>query len=501
MARADVPRTFFVEEYRVEGNTVLPTRDIESAVYGFLGPDRTADDIEKARAALENLYQKRGYPTVTVELPRQAADTGVIRLTVTERRIERLRVTNAHYYEPDAIRKGAPSLAPGVVPNINQVRRDMIALNRQPGPVVTPELKPGRDPDTMDVDLNVTDSLPLHGSLELNNRQSADTTPLRLVGSIGYDNLWQNGDSINLFFQVAPENTADAVVWSAAYTFRIPDTDLSLMASFLKSDSNVASGGGTNVIGKGEIVGLRLNVPFSGGEGFTHGVSLGADYKNFSQDLNLSGQGNRVPLTYYPFTITYNASWSDSGAQTGWVSSAVMGTPEFGSSLAQLQENRAYTSGSFIYFKTMVTHQRELPWGLQLWGRFQGQASADPLVPNEQFAVGGVDTVRGFLEAEVLGDNAADFQIELRSPSFASAISPKINELRVHLFADAAVTSNNQPLSGEKRSYSLSSVGFGIRARFANHLSAAFENAITLSDAITTRRDADAMLFRILGDF
>ena len=134
----------------------------------------------------------------------------------------RLRVTNAHYHEPDAIRGGAPSLAPGTVPNVNDVRRDMLALNRQPGPVVTPELRPGRDPDTMDVDLNVTNSLPLHGSLALNNRRSADTTPLRLVGSLGYDNLWQRGDSIALFFQVAPENTADALVYSGTYTFRVP---------------------------------------------------------------------------------------------------------------------------------------------------------------------------------------------------------------------------------------------------------------------------------------
>jgi hemolysin activation/secretion protein len=138
---------------------------------------------------------------------------------------------------------------------------------------------------------------------------------------------------------------------------------------------------------------------------------------------------------------------------------------------------------------------------MQLWARIQGQATTDSLVPNEQFAAGGTDTVRGYLEAEVLGDNAAMIQMELRSPSFAQAISPRVNDLRVHLFFDAAGTSLNQPLPEQRQAYGLSSVGIGVRARIADHASATLEDAFTLSDAVTTRHDADVLLFRVLGDF
>ena len=497
---ADTPGRFDIEEFRVEGNTVLPVRDVESAVYDFLGPGRGAADVEKARAALEALYQKRGYPTVTVEIPRQAAG-GVVRIMVTERRIERLRVTNARYFEPDKIRGGAPSLAPGTVPNVNDVQHDMLALNRQPGLTVAPELRAGREPDTMDVDLHVTDQLPLHGSLELNNRRSADTTPLRLVGSLGYDNLWQRGDGIGLFFEVAPENPADALVYSASYTFRIPDTDLSVVASYLKSDSDVASVGGTNVVGKGQIAGLRLLVPLKGTSGLTHNLAVGADYKDFAQLLTLSGQGNRVPLTYYPVTIAYDANWTGGKSRTDLTIATVFGTSWSGSSTAMFDANRANASPGFMYLRGSVTHTSELPWGMQLWARLQGQATKDSLVPNEQFAAGGTDTVRGYLEAEALGDNAAVLQMELRSPSFAKAVSPSVNDLRVHLFFDAAGTSLNQPLPEQRRAYGLSSIGIGVRARIADHASATLEDAFTLSDAVTTRHDADVLLFRVLGDF
>ena len=324
---AAAPPGIEIDEFRVEGNTVLPARDIEGAVYDFLGPDRTPDDIEKARAALEDLYQKRGYPTVTVEVPRQPAANGIVHMMVTERRIGRLRVANSHFYEPAKVRAGAPSLAPGTVPNIKAVQHDMLALNRLPGRSVVPELRPGLEPGTMDVDLNVTDQSPFNGSLELNNRYSADTTPLRLVATLGYDNLWQRGDSIKLFFQVAPQDPADALVYSVAYTFRIPDTDLSLAASYLKSDSNVAAVGGTDVIGKGRIAGLHLTVPLGGFERFTHDIVVGADYKDFDQMLTLSGQGNRVPLTYYPVTIGYDATWTRDRSHTDLALATVLGTP------------------------------------------------------------------------------------------------------------------------------------------------------------------------------
>ncbi len=499
-AVADTPRRLDIEEFRVEGNTVLQTREIEAAVYDFLGPDRSAADVEKARSALEELYQQRGYPTVTVEVPRQSADDGIVTMTVTERKVGRLRVTHSRYYEPDAIKQAAPSVAPGTVPNVKAVQRDMVALNQWPGRSVAPELRPGQDPDTMDVDLHVTDHFPLHGSLEKNNQYSANTTPLRLVGSIGYDNLWQRGDSVALFFQVAPQNTADAAVFATSYMFRIPDTNLSLLASYLKSNSNVASLGGTNVIGRGQIAGMRLLVPLPALDQLTHNFALGADYKDFDQKLTL-GTTNDIPIIYYPITIGYNANWTEDTSRTDLVAAIVMGTPSLGSSTAVFENNRAYATPNFFYLRGTVTHTHDLPWGMQLWARLQGQGSGNALIPNEQFAAGGVYTVRGYLEAEVLGDNAVDIQTELRSPSFAEKLGPWAKELRVHLFADAAQISINDPLPGQRRSYGLGSVGFGVRARIADHFSAEVQNAVALSDGVNTKRGADTVLFRVLGDF
>ena len=113
-------------------------------------------------------------------------------------------------------------------------------------------------PNTVDVDLQVQDKIPFHASLELNNQRSVDTTPLRVSGNVTYDNLWQRGDSATLGFSLAPERPDDAAVISTSYLFRIPDSTVSLLVSFLHSNSDVSTVGTTDVIGKGDVAGFRF---------------------------------------------------------------------------------------------------------------------------------------------------------------------------------------------------------------------------------------------------
>ena len=101
--------------------------------------------------------------------------------------------------------------------------------------------------------MNVEDKLPLHGSVELNNRYNADTTHLRLNASVNYDNLWQAGHSLGLSTQISPENLKDVQVYSGYYIWRFSHIDwLSLMFQGTKQDSNVNTLGALNVAGKGK---------------------------------------------------------------------------------------------------------------------------------------------------------------------------------------------------------------------------------------------------------
>ena len=121
---------FYIQEYRVKGATKISSLEVEEAVYPYLGPGRTADDVEQARLALEKSFHDKGYQTVSVLIPQQDPRYGVISLEVVEGTVGRLTVNNSKWFLPSKIRAASPSMAEGGVPNMNDVQREILALNR-----------------------------------------------------------------------------------------------------------------------------------------------------------------------------------------------------------------------------------------------------------------------------------------------------------------------------------------------------------------------------------
>lgn len=496
-----------ISEYRIEGAHLLPQTEVEQAVYPFLGPGRTTDDVEAARAALEKAYNAAGFQTVGVQVPPQRVAGGVVTLRVVEGTVGRLRVKGSRYFSLDAIKDDAPSLAEGKVPNFEEVRKDIVALNQQPDRRVTPALRAGATPGTVDVDLNVDDTLPLHASVEYNNRYSTDTTHTRLTATAHYDNLWQLGHSLSFTYQVAPERRSDAEVYSASYLARIPRfSELSLLAYGVKQASDVSTIGSINVSGRGEIAGLRaiLNLPYE--EGFFHTISLGADYKHFDQGVTLEGETLKSPITYYPLTAAYNATWSENEATTQFGTTLSLHLRGMGSDPSAFDNKRFKSSGDFFYLRGDLARTQEFSFGFQGFARIQGQWSGQPLVSPEEFAAGGLETVRGYLESEAIGDSGALGSLELRSPSLSGLFGKTVaksflDEWRIYGFADAGVVTINQPLADQTANFHLASVGGGSRIRLLRHLNGSVDWALPLIAQNDTKARHSRVSFRVWLDF
>jgi hemolysin activation/secretion protein len=509
--------SFDLNEIRVDGDTVLPQEQVEEVVYPFLGPGKTAKDVEAARSALQAAYKDAGYVTVSVGPGRWVDHAGgVISLAVLERRVGRLRVTHARYFVPDAVREGAPSLAPGTVPNMKQVTQDLVGLNQLPDRTVQPSLRPGRRPDLVDVDLDVADTLPLHGTLELNNRNNADTSSLRLDASLTYDNFFQRGDSGTISYSVDPEAVRDSEIESASYLFHVPDSKLSLLFTYLHSNSNVVALGSTDVAGRGDTAGFRLLIPLGtttdGGYSFTHSFSLGWDYKKFYEldtfDINQPSSGVppvHAPVTYYPLSAAYAANWTGPKSTTDVNLSLELGINHIGSDTEQFDNKRYMAVPGFSVFRASVTREQDLPDDVQAWASISSQISNTPLVSSEQFGLGGADSVRGYYEAEALGDYGVSLQSELRSPDLKkylqSRVGHALHSWRFHLFADTGVAGIRDATPGERTSSGFSSVGVGTRVNLWGYLNGAVQDAQLLNNGPDSRAGTNKVLFRVYGEF
>jgi hemolysin activation/secretion protein len=505
---------FDIDEYRVEGADTLPQLDVEEAVYPFLGPGRTSQDVEKARAALENAYHSRGFQTVSVAVPQQDSSRGFIVLKVTENRVGRLRVKGSRYFDLDNIKRKADSLQEGKLPNFNDVTKNIVSLNLWPDRRVTPALRAGVTPGTVDVDLNVEDKNPLHGNVELNNRQSPNTTPKRVSASLRYDNLWQLGHSLSFTYQVAPQRHADAEAISASYLARTDVDWLNILVYGLKSKSSVATVGGANVIGPGEVLGTRgvIMLP-SRGELF-HTVSLGADYKHFQQTVSLGQDQFSSPVTYVPLVGSYGATWQGEGRQTQLNATITAGVRGIGSEPDQFDAKRVNAKANFFHLRADASHTQDLPGGAQFFVKAQGQVADQPLVSSEQFSLGGLETVRGYLESETLGDYGVAGTVELRSPSLSpffeqtlsnAAGEPKkfnvFNDWRFFAFADAGRARIFEPLTEQQAQFDLASYGFGTRFKILQYLNGMILVGIpVISQQVTVANDP-RLSFRLWGEF
>ncbi|MBC7521566.1 MAG: ShlB/FhaC/HecB family hemolysin secretion/activation protein, partial [Sandarakinorhabdus sp.] len=166
------PALFEIAAFDVSGVTKLDSAAVENAVYPFVGPGRAASDVEAARKALEVAYKAKGSESVLVEIPPQPNEAfvaGIVALKVTEAAVGQVRVTGSKYHAPTIIAAQVPALKAGEVPDFAAAQAQLAAANRFPDREITPSIKAGVVPGTIDIDLKVRDTLPLHASLELTN--------------------------------------------------------------------------------------------------------------------------------------------------------------------------------------------------------------------------------------------------------------------------------------------------------------------------------------------
>lgn len=457
-----------IDAYDIDGNTILDQETVESAVYPFLGPQQSREDVEDARQALEKAYQSRGYQSVVVEIPPQTVTNGIVKLHVVETPIGRVRVVGAHYYLPSTIKSQVPAFAPGAVPNIQEAQNELNDVNRLPDRRVTPILKPGQVPGTIDVDLHVADTLPLHASAEVNNDHSPNTDPLRTIATVHYDDLWQLGQSASFTWLRAPQDVKSGQVFSGSYLAPIWGSPWNILAYGYQSNSDVITLGGTNVLGNGYTAGLRGVLQLSPFGDFNQTFNFGMDFKHFLEGVTLGTSGTTAIVEYYPLTAAYNLNWVTPDVEVASSTTIVLGTRGLGGSPTEFEYNRAFATADFIHLNEDATYTQHLPFGSLGVFRFAGQLADQPLLSSEQFAAGGLTSVRGYLQSEAIGDDGLLESNELRSPSLTQFISPyldvsTIDDWRVYGFADLAHVWILGALPGQTSAFTLESIGAGMR--------------------------------------
>jgi hemolysin activation/secretion protein len=500
---------FEIKSYSVEKNTILTGERISEILSPYTGREKTADDVEAARSALEKLYHTEGYPAVVVNIPEQNVDTGVVRLEAIESRIRRIRITGNRYFTMNKILDQLPSLRPGSLLYVPAVQKELAELNRNPDMKAAPVLMPGKEAGTIDVELKVKDRLPLHGSVEVNNRNSHGTSELRLNGILRYDNLWQKDHSVSVQYQTSPQEPEEVQTISTSYVLPAFWNHHQMIAVYgLWSDSDTAFGEGFQVIGKGGIVGLRHIIPLPSLDNLYHSLSLGLDYKDFKENLGFiddSGDAGsqKTPIRYAPLLASYSATLKDDSGYTKFSAAVNFLFRGLAGDMNEFADKRYKSRGNYIFVTPGLERHQLLPFGFGLTARVDGQLSNQPLITNEQFIAGGMVSVRGYQESEATGDNAVHGSVELckhidfmeqKGGGHSLGLSP-------YLFYDVAFLKTKDALPGQDGALTLQGAGAGLRMEISESLSCEGAYGVALSDTDKTSAGDSRIYFLVKGKF
>ena len=304
---------------------------------------------------------------------------------------------------------------------------------------------------------------------------------------------------------MAPENRANSEIFAGSYLAPLWTTPWSLLVFGYDSNSNVASLGGTTVLGKGYSVGFRFVDQLPSLGEFAQSLNLGLDYKHNDQKVILAGVATTAPIDYFPIVASYTLqreqglnSLKISASVTASVRGPATNTTEFQLARFDARQN-------FIHFNADVAATQGLWRGFQAFEHMTGQIADGPLVSSEQFSAGGLTSVRGYLQSEEIGDNGVSGTFELRSPTlapyFGKYIDRYVEEVRLFAFADAAALQVVAPLAAQTDFFDIYSVGGGIRFQILKYLKGEADVGIPLTAGVVTRVDQPRITFSVKSEF
>ena len=156
------------------------------------------------------------------------------------------------------------------------------------------------------------------------------------------------------------------------------------------------------------------------------------------------------------------------------------------------QLSGAYASPTYNYARIQFERRQPLWWEFEIQFRIQGQISDTNLLSTEQLSIGGYNTVRGYTEGEMRGDEGWFSNLEFYTPPIyldrVLGWSGHPAQLRFLGFWDYGTVGNYRLLPDENPDGELSAVGGGLRLFVDRYFSARMDYGFQLLDSGFNKR-------------
>ncbi|MEL6382553.1 MAG: ShlB/FhaC/HecB family hemolysin secretion/activation protein [Cyanobacteria bacterium J06626_18] len=446
------PEAFGQLEAEFAGETV----SIASRIAAVEGQLVTLEDLLALRAFITDAYVNAGYITSGAFLPEQTfEDGGVVRIQVIEGILETVEVAGLTRLQADYVRSrmqlrlGRPLQQGNIVEALQLLQLDPLIDS------VDAELQTGSGPGLSILALRVEEAPPLTGGFTVNNYRSPSAGSEQINPYVSYTNLLGLGDRLDLSYSL----TRGLNDYTLNYTIPISPHDGTLTFRAISNNSRIIEDefDALDIRGESSTFSLGVRQPLIKTPSREFALGLALDLRR-SQTFVFDDR----PFSFAPgpedgeskvTVLRFSQDWVD---RTPDRVLAARSQFSFGLNAFDATTNETAPDGEFFSWLGQLQWVQRLPEDQLLVARLSAQLTPDALLPLEQFSLGGVNTVRGYRENQLVTDNGVIGSLELRVP-----LSAKPGELELTPFVEGGIGWDN----GGEESYpeGLASVGLGLR--------------------------------------
>ncbi len=448
-----------VKRFEFTGNSVFPKRELAKVVAQFSGREITSEDLEAARVALTKLYVGAGFISSGALLPDQDVSGGVIRFQIVEGRLQEVDLHGNFWFRSWWLRHQLARAA-GRPVNFNHLKTGLQLLRQNPGITqINAELKPGIVTGENILHVVVKERQPFRLGLTLGNQRPPSVG--EGLGEVRFDmlNLTGCNDPLELRWGALRWRRDGKVEYgggdnlSARYEFPVSPWGTTLALHAGRNDASIIDEtfARLGITSQSEEFGATLRQPLVETLNDTVAFTFGAERKR-----------SQTFLLGKPFSFSEGAVDGESVVfawQTGleWVhrsqldvlslrTTFTLGQPLMGATRGDPRRINGTTSGaSAAGFDPEIPDSKFFAWLGQaqylrrifdsakhpdtpekgakmllreslLIIRANAQLSDEPLLSSEQFSLGGLNSVRGYRENQLLRDNGIFASLEMRFP-------------------------------------------------------------------------------------
>jgi hemolysin activation/secretion protein len=504
-APAAEPR-FAIERFTVRGATLITADGLQLILAPYIGKSKDFADVQRALETLERAYTSKGYSAVQVILPEQDISDGEVEFDVVEAKIGKVVVEGNKFFDEANIRASLPEVESAKHPNIFKISDNLRVANENPAKQTTVLLRSGAEEGQVDAVVRVSDERPNKLSMTLDNTGTQQTGLFRLGFGYQNSNVWNRDHVLNMQYVTAPnddDRTNRLTLYPSKHVFifggqyRIPLYRQGDSVEFSAGYSNVNSGlvaNLFNISGSGTVLGARYNQNLKKQGDLEHKLTYGLDWRGYQsvvKQIDVAGAGLVPDVTVHPVSLTYAGTYRKGETDSNFYASlnqnlaggndagtgAYQGDPY---TIPSRPAARAGANPRYFAVRWGFNHNRALPRDWQLRVGMSGQMTRDTMISGEQFGVGGSDSVRGFLEREIVNDTGYRGTTEFYTPDISRFVPVSGARVRAVIFYDWGSVRRIRPAVLEMHGQHIASAGVGVRFSRGTNLSIRMDVATVL---------------------